>query len=180
MEKVGYLKIGKKWVPKTLIRKNIRFEILEEKERLKKFLEELDEETFKRWYRFGKEAKVALERILKEKSLILTVGKYEDKIISLAYLDKVDLRKRSSRFGIVVHPMFRNIGIATSHISFLLNLAREKKIEKIFLSVDTREKYVFELYKKFGWKVVKFFKDNPTRCEMVLNLREEINEKNSS
>ena len=170
LEKVGYIKIGKKWILKPLVRKETKFEILEEKKELKEFLEELDEETFKKWYRFGREAKIALENILKEKSIILTVGKYKNKIISLAYLDKVDLRKGSSRFGIVVHPKFRNLGIATSHISYLLRLAREKKIERISLSVDSKEKYVFELYKKFGWKVVEFFKDNPTRCEMVLSL----------
>ena len=147
---------------------------------MKEFLYELDNLTWKEWYRFGKDPETALSNILDSENVFFTVGKLENKIISLAYLDRIDLKKKNARLGIVVHPEFRGKGVGSAHIKYLLEMARKKNLEKVSLSVNSRNRPAFRLYKKFGWKVVKFFKDNPTRCEMVLNLREEINEKNSS
>ena len=154
----------------------IEFSYLEDPKGLKEFLEELDETTWKYWYRFGKDPHSTYSNILLSIDKVLfTVGKLKKKIVSLAYLDKIDKDKRICRFGIVVHPAFRGLKIGTSHTKFILKVAKDLNLEKVLLSVDTKNEPAFKLYKKLGWKIVKFFEDNPTRCEMELNLKEEEN-----
>jgi len=150
----------------------VKFSCLTDKRKLKEFLNELDEETWRHWYRFGRDAETAYSNILSTDNVLFTVGTLDDKIISLAYLDRFYPNKKHCRFGIVVHPSYRGRKIGTEHVKYILRIARELGVEKICLSVDTRNKAALKLYQKFGWKIVTFFPDNKTRCEMELVLKE--------
>ena len=73
-------------------------------------------------------------------------------------LDEADIT------NIAVHPDYRNLGIATTILDYILKHCSESKISKVMLEVRESNYIAINLYKKYGFKVVgsrkNYYSDN--------------------
>ncbi len=61
--------------------------------------------------------------------------------------------KHKAELSITVHDEFQNIGIGTALVKHLLNIARMKKLGKVWLQVTTDNNIAIHIYKKAGFKI---------------------------
>lgn len=72
--------------------------------------------------------------------------------------------KHKAELGLTVHDDFQNLGIGTALLNRLLNIARKKKLTKIYLTVNTGNIKAINLYRKAGFEI-----EGSLRREMCLN-----------
>jgi RimJ/RimL family protein N-acetyltransferase len=79
---------------------------------------------------------------------------------SLSFFD-AEAFKHKAEFGITVHDDFQNRGIGTLLTQQMLQIARNKKLRKVFLKVLTENKRAIYMYQKCGFKIeAKLKKEN--------------------
>ncbi|MDI6861178.1 MAG: N-acetyltransferase [Caldisericia bacterium] len=62
--------------------------------------------------------------------------------------------------NIAVYPEFRGLGIGKSLLFYTERLAKDKNLKKLSLDVERENISAIEIYKKFGFKIVKEFEIN--------------------
>lgn len=79
----------------------------------------------------------------------------EKRIVGSASLqfNQSEHSKHKSELSITVHDQFQNIGLGTALVSHLLNIARMKKLGKVWLQVTTDNDVAIHIYKKAGFKI---------------------------
>jgi putative acetyltransferase len=60
--------------------------------------------------------------------------------------------KHKAELGITVHDKYQNIGIGTALLNHLIDVARMRKLKKIYLQVSTTNDRAINIYKKAGFK----------------------------
>jgi ribosomal protein S18 acetylase RimI-like enzyme len=75
-----------------------------------------------------------------------------------------EVLRHKAELGITVHDSCQNLGVGTALIEHLLEIAKEKGIKKVHLTVRADNKRAIHLYNKFGFKVEGTFQK-----EMLLN-----------
>jgi RimJ/RimL family protein N-acetyltransferase len=90
----------------------------------------------------------------KENSVIL-VAELDGKIIGTCELKKGEFKKNrhTAELGITLLKEFRRLGAGSALMEGVINWAKEKKIEKICLSVFSTNEAAIALYRKFGFEV---------------------------
>ncbi|MCW4044372.1 MAG: GNAT family N-acetyltransferase [Candidatus Bathyarchaeota archaeon] len=71
--------------------------------------------------------------------------------------------KHKAELGLTVHDDYQNLGIGAALLKHLLNIARKKKLTKIFLTVNTMNAKAIHLYQKAGFEI-----EGILRKEMLL------------
>jgi putative acetyltransferase len=61
--------------------------------------------------------------------------------------------KHKAELSITVHDDYQNVGIGTAMINHMLNIARKKKLTKIFLTVNAGNARAIHVYRKAGFEV---------------------------
>lgn len=61
--------------------------------------------------------------------------------------------KHKAQLGIAVHDKYQNKGIGTALLKHLLNIAKMKKLKKIWLEVVTNNNIAIHIYKKVGFQI---------------------------
>ena len=61
--------------------------------------------------------------------------------------------KHKAELGITVHDEYQNMGIGTALVKHLLNIARMKKLRKVWLQVNTDNDIAVHIYKKAGFQI---------------------------
>jgi RimJ/RimL family protein N-acetyltransferase len=101
-----------------------------------------------------------------EKALpILAVVQHRKKtrIVASASLEfsDADAYKHKAEFGITVHDDFQNRGMGIALTKYMLDIAKKKKLHKVFLKVMTKNKRATHVYEKCGFKIeAKLAKEN--------------------
>lgn len=80
----------------------------------------------------------------------------EERIIAAATLGPFS-RNESSRhvtgFGIVVHDDYQDKGLGTQLTQYMIDIAREKGLKKVYLQVFTNNEKAIHVYRKCGFKI---------------------------
>ena len=61
--------------------------------------------------------------------------------------------KHKAELGITVHDDYQNVGIGTTLVKHLLNIAQLKKLRKVWLQVNTNNDVAIHIYKKAGFQI---------------------------
>jgi RimJ/RimL family protein N-acetyltransferase len=61
--------------------------------------------------------------------------------------------RHKAEFGITVHDDYQNMGIGTALLNHMIDVARMKKLHKVWLHVSTANDRAIQLYKKAGFVV---------------------------
>ena len=90
---------------------------------------------------------LAIVAVIKEKN--------EQRIVGSASLkfNPHEHSKHKAELGITVYDDYQNIGIGTALVKHLLNIARIKKLKKVWLQVNTDNNTAIHIYKKAGFKI---------------------------
>ena len=93
-----------------------------------------------------------------EKNLpILALIKKEAKqrIIGTASLsfNSAEAFKHKAELGVTVHDNYQNMGLGTAMVYHLLDIARKKRLKKVFLLVNTDNARSIRLYEKCGFRI---------------------------
>ena len=83
---------------------------------------------------------------------VYLVGIDEEKDIVVAYAGIWLMYDYGDITNIAVHPEYRREGIAKKMLSLLINICREKSIERICLEVKESNKSAIKLYEYLGFK----------------------------
>ena len=94
-------------------------------------------------------------------SLLLIVAEVKDnekgktQIVALATLEfqKGESRKHRAEFDIIVHDSFQGKGLGTVLSQYILDIAREKGLKKVFLKTNTRNLRAIYVYEKLGFEI---------------------------
>jgi putative acetyltransferase len=81
--------------------------------------------------------------------------KNEQRIIGSASLkfNSQEALKHKAELGLTVHDDYQNIGIGTALLKHVIDIARMKKLSKIFLLVSTDNERAIHMYKKAGFEI---------------------------
>jgi putative acetyltransferase len=81
--------------------------------------------------------------------------KNEQRIVGSASLgfNEQEVFKHKAELGIAVHDDYQNMGIGSAMLKHLLDIARMKKLTKVFLLVDTGNERAIHIYKKVGFEI---------------------------
>ena len=61
--------------------------------------------------------------------------------------------KHKAELGVAVHDDYQNMGIGTALVKHLLNIAKMKKIRKVWLQVNYNNEIAIHIYKKAGFQI---------------------------
>lgn len=64
-----------------------------------------------------------------------------------------EVSKHTAELGMAVHDDYQNMGIGTTMLKHLLDLARMKKLRKIWLLTDTDNERAIHIYRKAGFEI---------------------------
>ncbi len=79
----------------------------------------------------------------------------------------LELYHHRAKFRISIHDDHQNRGLGTALTQYMINIARERGIQKVDLMVVAHNKRVIKVYKKLGFKIEGHFK--MTHFNHVLN-----------
>ena len=81
--------------------------------------------------------------------------KREQRIVGDASLkfNPQEALRHKAELGITVHDNHQNMGIGTALLNHLVNIARMKKLSKVWLQVSTDNDRAINLYKKAGFEI---------------------------
>lgn len=79
----------------------------------------------------------------------------EQRIIGSASLkfNPQEALKHKAELGLTVHDNYQNMGIGTALLNHLIDVARMKKLSKVWLHVSTDNDRAVHVYKKAGFKI---------------------------
>jgi putative acetyltransferase len=79
----------------------------------------------------------------------------EQRIVGSASLsfNQKEVFRHKGELAIAVHDDYQDMGIGTAMLKHLLNIARMKKLTKVFLLVDTGNDRAIHIYKKAGFEI---------------------------
>ena len=101
-----------------------------------------DMEEERRWF----------ERGTKEGMLYL-VARVDDKIVGGASIHpRTNKRSHVAEFGVFIRDGYRNLGLGTALTNAFIEVARERGLEILQLSVYATNKRAFHVYKKCGYR----------------------------
>jgi putative acetyltransferase len=86
---------------------------------------------------------------------IVAVLESEQRIIGSASLkfNPPEALKHKAELGLSVHDDYQNMGIGTALLNHLIDVARLKKLSKVWLHVSTANNRAIHLYKKAGFMI---------------------------
>ncbi len=90
---------------------------------------------------------------------IVTVAKNqktgEKEIVAFATLgfQKGESRNHRAEFDIIVHDKYQGKGLGTVLTRHMLDIARDKRLKKIYLKTNTRNQRAIHVYEKLGFKI---------------------------
>jgi putative acetyltransferase len=101
----------------------------------------------------GWTSNIDYEKVLAIVALIEEEG--EQRIIGDASLEfnPDEHSKHKAELGIAVHDKYQNKGIGTALLNHLLNIAKMKKLRKVWLEVVTSNNIAIHIYKKVGFQI---------------------------
>ena len=81
--------------------------------------------------------------------------KIEQRIVGSASLkfNPQETSKHKAEFSITVHDDYQNMGLGTAMLKHMLNIARKKKLRKVWLLVSTDNDRAIHVYKKAGFEI---------------------------
>lgn len=87
--------------------------------------------------------------------LALIKEKGKQRVIGAASLSfsSVETFKHKAEFGVTVHDDYQNMGLGTEMVNHLLDIARKKRLKKVFLLVNTDNVRAVHVYKKCGFRI---------------------------
>ena len=108
----------------------------------------------------GWTSNIDYDRVL---TIVAVIGEGDEQRIvgstSLSF-NAQEIFKHKAELGVTVHDDYQNMGIGTAMLKHLLNIARMKKLRKVWLLVNTSNNRAIHLYKKLGFEIEgKFFKE---------------------
>lgn len=139
----------------------IRFLTLEDKEKLVEMFACMSEDAL-RWG-MPPYTREVIERWMKSiENLIPLVAEYNNRIVGYASIFRHPhpRRKGTGNLIIYLHQDFHKVGLGTTMLKYLLELAREEGMHRIGLHVIADNKAAIRLYEKFGFKVEGIMKDS--------------------
>ena len=85
----------------------------------------------------------------------VTEEKNEQRIVGSASLkfNPQETSKHKAEFSITVHDDYQNMGLGTTMLKHMLNIARIKKLRKVWLLVSTDNDGAVHVYKKAGFEI---------------------------
>ena len=89
-------------------------------------------------------------------AIVAVIGEEsEQKIIGDASLkfNQYEHSKHKAELGVAVHDEYQNMGIGTALVKHLLNIARMKKLRKVWLQVSADNTIAIHIYKKAGFQI---------------------------
>ena len=66
---------------------------------------------------------------------------------------KGESRNHKAEFDIIVHDNYQGKGLGTILTRYMLDIAREKGLKKIYLKTNTRNQRAIQVYEKLGFKI---------------------------
>jgi len=93
---------------------------------------------------------------IKEKGRgLLIVAQADGKVVGMGHLTKGKWEKNRhvGFLGMVILKEFREIGIGTAMMDYMMRYARQERLEKISLNVFSTNERAIHLYQKFGFKL---------------------------
>jgi putative acetyltransferase len=105
-------------------------------------------ERIERWT-----SSIDYEKNLPILALIKKDGK--QRIIGTASLsfNSAEAFKHKAELGVTVHDDYQNMGLGTAMVYHLLDIARKKRLKKVFLLVNTDNARAIRVYKKCGFRI---------------------------
>ena len=89
-------------------------------------------------------------------AIVAVTQENEDEIIvasaSLKF-NPQEIMKHKAELGIAVHDEYQSRGIGSSLLKHLLNIARNKKLRKVWLNVRATNKPAIHVYRKVGFEI---------------------------
>jgi len=86
--------------------------------------------------------------VIKEKNEQQIVGS-----ASLKFNPQEETSKHKAELSITVHDDYQNMGLGTAMLKHLLDIARKKKLRKVWLLVSTDNDRAIHVYKKAGFEI---------------------------
>jgi RimJ/RimL family protein N-acetyltransferase len=93
-----------------------------------------------------------------------------------------EANRHKAELGITIHDDYQNLGLGTIMINHLLDIARKKRLEKVFLLVNATNSRAIHVYEKCGFKTEAKLEKEHSRdgkleddCRMALFLSEDAN-----
>jgi len=105
-------------------------------------------ERIERWT-----SNIDYEKNLPILSLIKEEGK--QRIIGTASLsfNSAKAFKHKAELGVTVHDDYQNMGLGTAMVNHLLDIARKKRLKKVFLLVNTDNAWAIRVYERCGFRI---------------------------
>jgi RimJ/RimL family protein N-acetyltransferase len=99
-------------------------------------------------------------------SVLAIVEDADERIIGVSSLKfhAEEVFKHKAELGITMHDDYQNLGIGTALLNHMLSIARNKRLTKVYLTVNTKNGAAIHLYKKAGFEI-----EGTLRREMYLN-----------
>jgi RimJ/RimL family protein N-acetyltransferase len=97
-------------------------------------------------------------------AIVAAIG--DQRIVATASLhfNSQEVLRHRAELAITVHDDYQNMGIGTTLLSHLLDIARERGLKKVYLTVRADNKRAIGLYRKFGFEI-----EGHLKKEMGLN-----------
>lgn len=97
-------------------------------------------------------------------AIIAVIG--DQRIVATASLhfNSQEVLRHRAELAITVHDEYQNQGIGTALLAHLLDIARERSLKKVHLTVRADNKRAISLYSKFGFEI-----EGTLKKEMCLN-----------
>ena len=97
----------------------------------------------------------AVSEIREKERGLLMVAQVNGKVVGMGHLTKGKWEKNRhvGFLGMVILKEFREIGIGTAMMDYMMRWARQEQLEKISLSVFSTNKRAIRLYQKFGFEL---------------------------
>jgi len=139
--------------------------VRKDKTLLSDFLKWLTPQAYETWHHYGGafDQKLASKILMSNEVKIIGIDKKNKRIIVLGHL--YSFSEKTCRLGIVSG--ITGKGYGTLMMGVLLEEARKRGVESIYLSTNKENLAAVKLYLRFGFKTVKEYSDRP---EKVLEM----------
>ncbi|MCL2375378.1 MAG: ribosomal protein S18-alanine N-acetyltransferase [Firmicutes bacterium] len=94
-----------------------------------------------------------VKEVIDSSEVVAVVYEEDNSVVAFACLHLID--KEAELDGIATQENFRKKGIATQLVQYLLEAAKKSCAEVVFLEVGTDNIAAINLYKKFGFTIVR-------------------------
>jgi len=139
----------------------VRFLSLEDKEKLVEMFASMSDEALK--WGMPPYTREVVERWMSNiQNLIPLVAEHDNRTVGYASIYKYvhPRRKGTSDLVMYLHQEFHNVGLGTTMLNRLLELAKNEGMHRIGLHVIADNRIAVHLYEKFGFRVEGVMKDS--------------------